>query len=328
MGERAVIASNLAAFEYRYAGGLAGLRIAGQFSNNLSSDGENIALLDALGNAIRDFTYNDQSPWPEGADGDGYALVLINPTANPNHGNPMNWRSGMVPNGPPGNSDGTKFSGDPQADLDGNGIADFYQYALAPPGGTPMEPVAGVENFTVNEATSPYMTFTFTRNRAADDVYYAVEVSPDLDKWIRDAGLLVLVSRVDHSDGTETLTYRTARPVTEYAALFARLAVETRASQSVRLAVTQIHYHPAMPTPDEELLGFASSKEFEYIEVMNIDSETADLTGVRFTAGIDFDFDLGSVHSLAPGERVIIAGNQAAFRHRVKANIVTAVLQE
>jgi hypothetical protein len=72
--------------------------------------------------------------------------------------------------------------------------------------------------------------------------------------------------------------------------------------QQEHLIISEIMYHPE---PD----GLA-----EYIELMNVsDSVTLDLAGVKFTNGIDFDFTGSSVTSLAPGERVLVVRDLAAF---------------
>ncbi|NIP96264.1 MAG: hypothetical protein GWO24_23660, partial [Akkermansiaceae bacterium] len=80
-------------------------------------------------------------PWPEGPDGDGMSLVLVDPMSNPDHNDPLKWRSSSAANGVPGGSDsGTVFTGDPNADDDGNGISNFLQYSLAPAEVTPTLP--------------------------------------------------------------------------------------------------------------------------------------------------------------------------------------------
>lgn len=225
-GERAVIVSNRLAFESRYAPLLSAIRIAGEFTNNLSDDGETVVLSDATGAVIRNFTYNDKNPWPESADGDGMSLVLRNPMSNPDHNDPLNWRSSFTPNGVPGTTDGTRFDGDPVGDDDGNGIPNFFQYALASPGVQPTLPETAVGTFTVDAVTSRFMTFGFTRNRAADDVIFAVDLSEDLLNWTRNPDDLVLLSRVENVDGTETITYRVKNSATATPRLFGRLSME------------------------------------------------------------------------------------------------------
>ena len=52
----------------------------------------------------------------------------------------------------------------------------------------------------------------------------------------------------------------------------------------------------------------------EFIELYNAGSESLDLTGVRFTEGIDFDFSDGEV--IDPGEYMLVVGNERAFETR------------
>ncbi len=78
------------------------------------------------------------------------------------------------------------------------------------------------------------------------------------------------------------------------------------------LRITEIMYHPA-PSPGNT----TSAEEFEFIELRNISTNTIlNLAGVRFTAGVDFDFSASAVTSLAPGARVVVVRNPAAFAAR------------
>ncbi len=85
------------------------------------------------------------------------------------------------------------------------------------------------------------------------------------------------------------------------------------------LAITEINYHPHDPTPDElNVDPTFRSEDFEFIELLNIAGRPVDLTGMRFTQGVLFDFP---ETSLAPGERVLVVRNQAAFQARYGAGI-------
>lgn len=67
------------------------------------------------------------------------------------------------------------------------------------------------------------------------------------------------------------------------------------------LVLSEIHYHP--PDPHGEA---------EFLELWNRSpTATLDLSGCRFTTGIDFIFPPGT--TLAPGARLVIAKNPAAF---------------
>jgi hypothetical protein len=84
-----------------------------------------------------------------------------------------------------------------------------------------------------------------------------------------------------------------------------------------QLVISQIMYHPLPPTPDElAALPSVEEGDFEWIEIMNIGATSLDLTNVRFTKGIDFDFVTGSRTTIEPGERLVVVANEAAFNLR------------
>ncbi|MCH2065499.1 MAG: CotH kinase family protein [Roseibacillus sp.] len=223
-GERVVVVSNRDAFSLRYARLASGLRIAGEYNQNLSNDGENITLSAADGSAIRSFTYNDRDPWPELADGDGLSLVLRNPLSNPDHSDPLNWRSSAVVNGAPGGSDGSEF-----IDRDADGASDFLEYATAPSGTPPRLPSMTIRSFDLGGGggSGEFMTFSYTRNRLADDVRYTVQQSPNLSDWSPGTEeTMELIERIENPDGTDTISFRLKREVRDAEELYLRLAVE------------------------------------------------------------------------------------------------------
>jgi hypothetical protein len=90
-----------------------------------------------------------------------------------------------------------------------------------------------------------------------------------------------------------------------------------------KLVVSKLHYHPQDPTPAELAAGFNSEAAFEYLELENISSDTLDLRGVTFT-GVTFDFTNAAIQTFAPGGKVIVAGNAAAFAMRYGAGLPVA----
>ncbi len=83
------------------------------------------------------------------------------------------------------------------------------------------------------------------------------------------------------------------------------------------LIITEIHYAPQGPQNSTELAVTSDPSDFEFMELMNVSlTDTIDLTDVHFENGIDFTFTGTAVTSLAPGERVLIVRNQAAFEAR------------
>jgi hypothetical protein len=219
-GGRVVVVNNPAAFGARYPAALAGLQIAGAWEagDNLSNDGEMVRLSFGTGVTIREFTYDDDAPWPMAADA-GYALVLINPNDVPDHDVGTNWRSSAVQNGQPGAGDGTTFAAwalsqgvsDPGADDDNDGLVNLAEYLL---GGLPrvdsqlVAPRAAIAAF----AGTDYLTYSFRRKLGADDVAFTVQISDNLATWNSDIAHVVWVSETNHGDGTSTLVYRSATP--------------------------------------------------------------------------------------------------------------------
>ena len=81
------------------------------------------------------------------------------------------------------------------------------------------------------------------------------------------------------------------------------------------LFVSEIMYHPAMASEAERALGY-STGDFEFVELTNVSGETLDLTQVRFTKGIDFDFAGSAVTTLEPNAMVLVVSNPGAFAQR------------
>jgi hypothetical protein len=229
-GERILLVNNLAAFEMRYG---IGHPVAGEFSGSLNNDGERLIITDSNGAVVLDLTYNDADPWPASADGDGYSLVLIDPESQPDLNDPASWRTSAGADGNPGTSDAlsyptwkigngiTEDAGDPDHD----DLTHFMEYAL---GSDPFQhspqsaPVAGIRPLDVGGVVDDYLTIDIRRRLGADDVITTPQFSTDLLTWLGGAGNLVPVSVINNNDGTETLTFRTANPVSAEAHLFVR----------------------------------------------------------------------------------------------------------
>jgi hypothetical protein len=100
-GARVVVARNLAAFTARYGGAVS---VAGQFSGALENRGERLRLVDASGEEILDFSYNNA--WYPMTDGQGFSLVVVNENAGPESwGSRAQWRASGALTGTPAAND-------------------------------------------------------------------------------------------------------------------------------------------------------------------------------------------------------------------------------
>ncbi len=118
------------------------------------------------------------------------------------------------------------------------------------------------------------------------------------------------------SDST-TIKARTRNGSTWSPLLSAHFIVDTIPVTSDNLVLSAIHYHPSAPSDSETTAGFQNRRDFEFLALENISSQTLDLRGLRFTAGIDFEFVASNpLNELAPGETLVLVSNPNAFESR------------
>jgi hypothetical protein len=229
-GERALIVANQAAFEARYGTGMSS-SIAGEFatSTRLDNDGETVQLVDALGIDIALFTYNDQFPWPLDAGFAGYSLTYIEGSNDP--ADPTNWRTSGDLDGTPDTSDSDAFTGSATADIDGDGLEAFLEYAL---GTGDNDGTSGVDAFEVQFSqlditgtANTYLTVSIQRDLSADEAVLFPETAADPDgPWIAN---MILFSESHNGDGTSTLLFRSGNPVSPAdIRQFCRVTAESR----------------------------------------------------------------------------------------------------
>jgi hypothetical protein len=99
------------------------------------------------------------------------------------------------------------------------------------------------------------------------------------------------------------------------------------------LRISEVHYNPGAPAVAEIAAGFVDNDDFEFIELTNIGTTNLDLRSVRLVEtarpdgdreGVDFDFSTGAISQLAPGQRMVVVENLAAFRVRYGNDVPVA----
>ncbi len=100
-GGYCVLVRNIAAFEARYG---SDLPVLGQYAGSLDNAGENVELVDAVGETIQSFQYEDN--WFKLTDGEGFSLTVRDPQGAADLSDPSLWRPSACPGGSPGLGDG------------------------------------------------------------------------------------------------------------------------------------------------------------------------------------------------------------------------------
>ncbi|MFT4638116.1 MAG: hypothetical protein ACI8T1_001434 [Verrucomicrobiales bacterium] len=100
---RVVLVANRDAFVSRYGDSAA---IAGVYTGRLANSGDRITLRAADGAEIQSFRFNDKTPWPTEADGDGNSLVLTNLEVNDDGNDAASWAASTAIGGTPGAAPG------------------------------------------------------------------------------------------------------------------------------------------------------------------------------------------------------------------------------
>jgi hypothetical protein len=178
-GERILVVRDLLSFEAVHG---MGHPVAGEFQlgGALDNSGDHLTLLDATGNPLLDFSYGDDPPWPESADGDGDSLVLIGPWSNPDHGLFTSWRSSTTMDGNPGSDDQTALAGDPQGDPDHDQLPALLEHAL---GTSNLIQDSLADFLTWNPDPATGTELFLVSSLAAQSVQVSIEFSDDLRSW-------------------------------------------------------------------------------------------------------------------------------------------------
>ena len=138
----------------------------GPFANGtkLSNKGELVTLCDSNGNVICSFTYDDKSPWPEKADGDGLSLELVQPLLPVT--DPTSWAASIILGGTPGAKNSTYIG----------------TSAVIPRGTVPANPINGQTVSVIAEVFAPTSVVSLT-------LYYSTNQESEIAVTMFDDGV-------------------------------------------------------------------------------------------------------------------------------------------
>jgi hypothetical protein len=95
-----------------------------------------------------------------------------------------------------------------------------------------------------------------------------------------------------------------------------RFTVDSVPATPQNLAIAEILYNPIGANQAEIDAGFDDGDFFEFIRLENFSRENIDLSSVRLTDGIIFDFSESFIRVLGPGEKLLLVKSIDAFRLR------------
>jgi hypothetical protein len=224
-GERALVVENQAAFEFRYG---SGHPIAGQFGGKLRNEGEQLSLLNSVGDPLRRFAYGTSAPWPIEPAGKGPSLVLALPFSSPDHALPSSWLASEMIGGTPGGDDQARLTfadwaggngvTTSDADDDGDGLTNLQEFILlTSPTVSNLSPLDSVK--VGNDRLAQEVTY----NLQAGDVLLSAWTSRDLFNWFP----AEVEHTIYHGDGAVTTTFRSTSSFVETPREFIRLQFST-----------------------------------------------------------------------------------------------------
>ncbi|MFT6862260.1 MAG: hypothetical protein ACJAVK_000817, partial [Akkermansiaceae bacterium] len=236
-GGSVILVRSIDAFRLRYGPPFDSL-IAGQYFGGLSNGGERLTL--ALpGTVLRDFSYDDTSPWPACTDGDGLSLVLRDPSSNPDHAVASNWAGSAQIGGLPGGQPRAlsypewqslslapgQASG-PTADPDGDGLPNLVEFFLGSLPGKADAATHAPVGTLVDHDGEIYLSFTFTEVSNQSTLQGIVEVSDGLESWTSSpSDIEEVLPAMDSGNGSRRRTFRVTSPVSSERKYFVRLRV-------------------------------------------------------------------------------------------------------
>jgi autotransporter-associated beta strand protein len=274
--------------------------VFGPYNGSLKHS-ETLELLDEQTNILLTVPYTDVYPWPVAADGTGHSIVLANPTYG--EGDPRAWDISDVVGGSPGQMDG--FTPSPLRNVVINEILPHTENPAVPqfielynhstnsvdvsgciltddpatnlfviPAGTVIGP-AGFVAFTKPQ-------FGFTLNGQGDTLYF---IKPDGSR------VLDAVQFGAQADGVSYGRWP------DGANDFYAFTTNTPGTNNNTILIGDIVINELMYDP-------ITTDDFQYIELYNKGTNTVNLGGWQFTAGVTYTFPTNAV--IGPNGYVVV----------------------
>ncbi len=283
--------------------------VLGGFTNNLPDSGGTLRLRNRIGAVLLEVTYSDEPPWPAAADGAGHSLVLARPSLGERE--PAAWAASNHRGGSPGTAEPADL--DPLRDVV---INEYLAHSAAPEldfielynHGTQSVDLSGcvltddptTNRFVMTNGTTlpprGFIAFDqtqlgFALHSGGETIYLINPTQTRVLDAVRFGAQARGVATGRQPDGApDFYPLRTKTPGTNNSA--AKLS---------DIVINEIMYHPISEDSDDE-----------FVELFNASTNTVNLGGWKFVAGISFTLPANTW--LGPGGYVVIAKNAARMR--------------
>ena len=290
--------------------------VFGPYNGSLKHS-ETLEVLDEQSNVLLTVPYNDTYPWPVAAGGTGHSIVLANPTYG--EGDPRAWAISDTVGGSPGGMN--SFTPSPLRNVvineilphtENPAVAQFIELynhgansvnvagciltddpttnKFVIPAGTVIGP-AGFVSFTQSQ-------FGFTLNGAGETLYF---IKPDGSR------ILDAVQFGAQADGVSYGRWP------DGANDFYAFVTNTPGTNNSPIVIGDIVINELMYNP------ISGNDDDQYIELYNKGTNTINLAGWQFTAGVTFTFPPNAI--IGPNGYVVVGRNTAnLFAHYTNLN--------
>ncbi len=281
-------------------------KVMGPYTNSLSNKSGTVRLRNRVGAILLEVNYDSKPPWPLAPDGTGHSLVLVRPSLGENH--PEAWARSDSVGGSPGQVDGVLV--EParsvvlneilaHTDLPDVDYIELYNHSATPVNlsGCWLSDDPFTNKFRIPDGTiigaTGFVHFTesqlgFSTASDGETIYF-----------LNSNRTCVIDSLLFEGQENGVSLGR----VPDGGAGFYRLAAKTPgapngAIRTKNLVINEIMYHPVSDDDNDT-----------YIEIYNRGPGSVNLTGWRFTDGIDFTFPTNTI--IASNGYVVVAKNAA-----------------
>lgn len=315
----------------------------GVYTGGLKNSGETITLVDISLNTVTEVTYNDASPWPVLADGQGFSLVPVDESSSLSPSSPDYWTTSGAINGSPGIKETIStetyevfvnelLSSPSIGNVDkvelynnSNDTINIGNWYLTDDRKTPIgykfpanTKIAPKSYLVIDENLFNFLDFGFSFSRNGDEVFiFAANSSNQLTGYSHGFSFMaqledVSFGRTITSDGKEHFVRQTTQT----------FGSANATPQVGPVVIEKIMYNPDLFTDEFLVLTNISDEQVELATSELVDSN------VYRIDGITFKFPEPSNTYLEVGQSLILSQIPAAeFKTKYKIDAATQVFQ-